>query len=88
MARIIMDSLMTLNDAKVGSTVAVTGLIAEGNHRRRLLDLGFVPGTRIEVVRRSPLGDPTAYRVRGATIALRGKDACQIRVTNSFQEVS
>ena len=79
---------MTLYDAQVGTTVAVTGLSAEGSHRRRLLDLGFVPGTRVAVIRRSPLGDPIAYRVRGATIALRGKDAGLIRVASTAKEVS
>lgn len=39
--------------------------------RQRLLDLGFVPGTRVEVLFASPLGDPVAYRVEGAVVALR-----------------
>jgi len=38
---------------------------------RRLLDLGFVPGARIEHIRRAPLGDPTVYRVADYEIALR-----------------
>ena len=71
---------MTLWDAQVGESVRVTGLAATGSGRRRFLDLGFVPGTLIQVVRRSPLGDPVAYRVRGATIALRGVDARQILI--------
>ena len=48
---------------------------------RRLLDLGLVPGTRVACVARSPTGDPAAYRVRGAVIALRGGDAAGIQVT-------
>ncbi len=44
------------------------------------MDLGFVPGTRIEAVRRSPAGDPTAFGVRGTVIALRGEVARQILV--------
>jgi ferrous iron transport protein A len=79
---------MTLFDAKVGDTVSVTGLSAEGGHRRRLLDLGFVRGTRVAVIRRSPLGEPIAYRVRGATIALRGNDARQIDVANTAEEAA
>jgi len=71
---------MTLLNANLGDTVSVVGLTAEGLVRRRLLDLGFVPGTRVDVLRRSPLGDPIAYRVRGATIALRGVDADQVLV--------
>ncbi len=58
----------------------MTSLTAEGLVRRRLLDLGFVPGTAVQGVRRSPFGDPTAYMVRGSIIALRGEDADRIIV--------
>ncbi|KAF6511406.1 FeoA family protein [Geobacillus sp. FSL K6-0789] len=43
--------------------------------KRRLLDLGFVPGGEVKVGQRSPLGDPTAYRVCGTTIALRKEES-------------
>ena len=52
-----------------------------GQERRRLLDLGLLPGTRVTAELRSPGGDPTAYRVRGAMIALREEQARQVRVT-------
>jgi DtxR family Mn-dependent transcriptional regulator len=51
-----------------------------GAERRRLLDLGVVPGTEIAAEIVSPTGDPTAYRVRGALIALRRSQAEMIRV--------
>jgi Fe2+ transport system protein FeoA len=47
---------------------------------RRLLDLGFVPGSQVRVVRRAPLGDPVAYEVRGTQLCLRGEDARHIWV--------
>ena len=61
----------------------VIGLTAacRGAERRRLLDLGFVPGTEISVEMVSPAGDPTAYRVRGCLIALRREQANMIRVS-------
>jgi len=46
-----------------------------GQERRRLLDLGFVPGTVIEVEMISPTGEPTAYVVRGTVIALHREQA-------------
>ena len=52
----------------------------QGSLRRRLFDLGLIPGTTIERVMSSPIGDPACYRVRGAMIALRGRDAREIRV--------
>jgi len=48
---------------------------------RRLADLGFVPGTRVECELVSPAGDPAAYRIRGALIALRRRDAGRVWVT-------
>ncbi|NJN66725.1 MAG: ferrous iron transport protein A [Chloroflexaceae bacterium] len=53
-----------------------------GAERRRLLDLGLVPGTLIDVEMTSPLGDPTAYRVRGAQIALRQEQARMVQVAS------
>ncbi len=52
-----------------------------GLERRRFMDLGILPGTMIEVEMRSPSGDPTAYRIRGAAIALRREQAANINVT-------
>lgn len=51
-----------------------------GLQRRRLLDLGFVPGTRVAAEFASPSGDPVAYRVRGTLIALRSDQAQLIRI--------
>lgn len=55
--------------------VAELSPVCRGLQRRRLMDLGIVPGTTIEAEMRSPGGDPTAYRIRGATIALRREHA-------------
>ncbi|MGP1363029.1 MAG: metal-dependent transcriptional regulator [Bacteroides sp.] len=51
-----------------------------GSNRRRLLDLGFIEGARVSVCFRSPLGNPTAYQIRGTIIALRADQARQIQV--------
>jgi DtxR family Mn-dependent transcriptional regulator len=52
----------------------------QGPERRRLLDLGIVPGTEITAEMRSAGGDPIAYRIRGALIALRKTQAAGIYV--------
>ena len=49
--------------------------------RRRLLELGLVPGTRVSVVGVSPLGDPLELEVRGSRLSLRKKEALTIEVT-------
>ncbi len=65
-----------------GQRAVVLGLspACRGPERRRLLDLGFVPGSEVVAEMASPLGDPVAYRVRGAVVALRRNQAAQIRV--------
>ncbi|MCC7491577.1 MAG: ferrous iron transport protein A [Fimbriimonadaceae bacterium] len=70
-----------LHQLAEGQAAQVLSLDCQGYVRRRLLDLGLVPGTRVEAVLSSAAGDPRAYRVRGTLVALRQSDACQIRVT-------
>lgn len=63
-----------------GCTVRVKALHLSGAIRQRLLDLGLIEGTPVECIGRSPAGDPTAYLIRGAVIALRGVDSQRIEV--------
>lgn len=71
---------MNLDELQQGQTALVKALHITGPNRRRLMDLGILPGTRINIEMRSPLGDPTAYRVRGAVIALRKVQAREIEI--------
>ncbi len=73
-----------LSDLRVGESARVATLAPglRGQERRRLLDLGLLPGTDVTAELRSPSGDPTAYRIRGATIALRAEQAKHVRVTS------
>ncbi|BCG57710.1 FeoA family protein [Paenibacillus sp. URB8-2] len=67
-----------LSEAAKGSFLQISGMSVQGVMRRRLLDLGFVPGNTVEVVRRSPLGDPTAFRISNTMIALRREESSLI----------
>jgi DtxR family Mn-dependent transcriptional regulator len=71
-----------LSGLRPGERARVLGLspACRGPERRRLLDLGFVPGTEVAVELVSPAGDPVAYRVRGAVVALRRHQARYIRI--------
>jgi len=71
---------MPLHELHMGEKAQVVALTHSGALRRRMLDLGIVPTSTIEAVRRSPAGDPVAYRVRGAVIALRKEEAELIMV--------
>ena len=73
----------TLADLSAGQAGLVTELHNEGPDRRRMMDLGIVPGTLITVEMKSPLGDPVAYRVRGALVALRYEQARLISITDA-----
>jgi ferrous iron transport protein A len=70
-------SLASLQTGAVARIVSVDG---DGPIGRRLLDLGFVPGTTVRVGRRAPLGDPTEYELRGTRLCLRAAEAARIAV--------
>jgi len=72
-------TLAELGDGEVGRVLGIHPSF-QGPQRRRLLDLGLVPGTLVEAELRSTGGDPVAYRIRGALIALRQDQACWIKV--------
>ncbi len=74
-----MTRLSTLSLGESADVVALA-TSCRGAQRRRLLDLGLVPGTRVTSELRGPSGDPTAYRIRGALIALRSDQASHIFV--------
>lgn len=69
-----------LNEINPGETAVVQSLRAHGSMRRRLLDIGLVEGTRVECVGVSPMGDPSAYLIRGAVIAIRAVDSRSVLI--------
>ena len=75
-----MEKMVTMDRLAVGQEAFVSQLRADEETNARLLALGFVPGGRVEAVQESPWGDPVAYRVCGAVIALRRTDASRITV--------
>jgi DtxR family Mn-dependent transcriptional regulator len=79
---------LTLEDLEPGETAEVVGLspACQGIQRRRLLDLGIVPGTPVTSELSSVTGDPVAYLVRGALIALRRNQQRWIRVRRERDE--
>lgn len=76
------ESHVRLSEMRPGESgvVALVSSQCRGLERRRFLDLGLLPGTLIRVELRSPSGDPTAYLIRGSTIALRKEQAAWIHV--------
>lgn len=77
----------SLSNLTTGETAEVVMLApaCRGAERRRFMDLGILPGTQITAEMRSPSGDPVAYRIRGAVIALREEQAKFIKVRRLVQ---
>ncbi|MEG1548143.1 MAG: FeoA family protein [Clostridia bacterium] len=75
-----MTKKVALNQLCCGECARVIGLSADGSTRRRLQDIGLVPGTSVTCLQLSPLGDPVAYAIRGAVIALRCEDSGKVLV--------
>lgn len=72
------EDFVPLSTLRLGQTGTIARLTCHGLTRRRFLDLGMVPGTKITAVMRSALGEPTAYRVRETVLVLRRGQADQV----------
>ena len=72
--------MYNLSDISPGQTVVVESIGVKDSMRRRIMDIGLVPGTVVRCIGKSPLGDPSAFLVRGAVIALRADDSKNIFV--------
>jgi ferrous iron transport protein A len=70
-----------LDDVPIGGRVYVTTVRGRGNIRGRLMAMGFVPGTMVDVLRRAPLGDPLEFCVKGYNLSLRDREASMVRVS-------
>jgi len=71
---------MTLARAVLGKPVVIEQIGGERAFRRRLMELGLIPGTRVQPVGIAPLGDPIELLVRGASLSIRRSEAEQIQV--------
>ena len=67
-----------LDDIETGRSARIVAIEAPDDMRRRLMDIGLVKNTAVECVGKSPLGDPKAFLIRGAVIAIRSADCRKI----------
>ncbi len=74
------DGLLTLDELKVGEEARIVKILGNGAFKQRLLEMGFVPGTKVKVVRYAPLEDPVEYEVKGYRVALRREEAERVVV--------
>ena len=71
---------MTLGQTNVGERVTISQIGGERSFRRRLMELGLVPGTHVELVGIAPLGDPIELLVRGCSLSIRQTEALLVTV--------
>lgn len=71
---------LTLKDTKPGMVVRIDS-VGESELKQRLMTMGLIPGTRVEVLNSAPLGDPIAIRLRSYNLAMRRDAAAQIEVS-------
>ncbi len=74
-----------LNDIRPGQHAAIRALKSTGPMRRRLLDIGLIENTEVVCLGKSPGGDPSAYLIRGAVIAIRSEDCANILIDRMTQ---
>ncbi|HNV69375.1 MAG TPA: ferrous iron transport protein A [Candidatus Ozemobacteraceae bacterium] len=77
---------LTLADVPLGKRARIRDIESGSPLGRRLLDLGFVPGTSVVAIRRAPFGDPIAVMVRGSLYGLRHNEARLIQLEDSDHE--
>ena len=71
---------LTLSDTTTGMVVRIDS-IGESELKQRLMTMGLIPGTRVEILNSAPMGDPIALRLRSYNLAMRKADAAQIEVS-------
>jgi ferrous iron transport protein A len=74
-------STCPLNKVGIGCCGTVVTVGGDPNLRRRLLEMGFCNGVKVEVIRRAPLGDPIEFRLRGYHLSLRADQAQHVLIS-------
>ncbi len=71
---------MTLDDLTTGQKGKVIRINAQGPFKKRLLEMGFITGAEVEVIKYAPLKDPVEYLVKGYHVSLRHEEAKKIEI--------
>ena len=79
---------MTLSDLKTGDEAYIVKVKGHGGFRKRILEMGFIKGQRVDVLQCAPLQDPVKYKVMGYEVSLRRQEAEKIEVTQDEREAA
>ena len=75
---------MTLDLLPIKTKAVITKVGGEGELRCRLLDMGLIPKTVVEIRKVAPMGDPIELEIRGYALTIRKEDAAKIEVTEDM----
>lgn len=79
---------VTLADIPTGSNCVIVRLAGHGGFRHRLMEMGFVRGEKVRVVKNAPLQDPIEYEIMGGHVSLRRIEAQHIEVVRMSEEMA
>ena len=78
--------MRTIKDLKIGESAIIASVGGEGALRQHFLDMGLIPGARVQLVKYAPMGDPMELRIHGYELTLRVADAAAISVEEERQD--
>lgn len=84
----IRGKYMRLHEMKIGTSATIADVQGEKLLRHHLLDMGLVPGTKVSMIKRAPMGDPLEIRIRGYELTLRSDDAKYIYLNDDLKEIT
>ena len=76
---------MRLSELKTGESATIVKVMGHGGFRRRIMEMGFVRGQRVEVILNAPLKDPIEYKIMGYDISLRRSEADMVVVLSDSE---
>ena len=79
---------MNLSELKTGDKAYIVKVKGHGGFRKRIVEMGFIKGQRVDVLQSAPLQDPVKYRVMGYEVSLRRQEAEKIEVTDNDREAA
>ncbi len=83
-----MGNVLTLADVKTGEYCVIVRVMGHGSFRHRLMEMGFVRGEKVKVIRNAPLRDPIEYEIMGGHVSLRRIEAQHVEVVSVSEEVA
>ena len=83
-----MGNVLTLADVKTGEYGVIVRVMGHGGFRHRLMEMGFVRGEKVKVIRNAPLRDPIEYEIMGGHVSLRRIEAQHVEVVSVTEEIA